>query len=153
MLSNLLTASDVSMITGLFFEHFPLFSTDSNNFITVIKSPTQTINNPSENVLPGYGADNLDSTSISYAPPVTGVFPAIILYAHTLNSSQFGQLKFNIDDNQVVVKVQQDCKDFMLRDLTQRILLDGQAYNMENTFSVQSFMGLKYYYFKLTSTK
>jgi len=153
MLSNLLTSSDATMLSGIFANHFPLFSFDSNNFITVVKQPIQTINNPNENVLPGYGADVLNVTDITYAPPVTGVFPAIIIYPHTLNSSQFGQLKFEIDDNQVIIKVQNDAKDFMIRDLTQRIIIDEQFYNMELTYSVQSYLGLKYYYFKLTSTK
>lgn len=150
---SFLNQTQINSLTGLFQNHFETFSSGSNNFITVIKTPLDTVINPNGLVLPGYGVDNINITDITYAPPVTGYFPAMIIYPHTLNTSQFGQLKFNIDDNQVLIKVKEDCKNFLLRDKTERIFVDDQVYNMELTYSAQSYFGSKYYYFKLTSTK
>ncbi len=153
MLSNLITSTQATELSGIFSQHFPLFSTDSNNFITIIKAPVQQINNSGADVLPGYGGDTFNVTDITYNPPVTGVYPAIIIYPHQLNSSQFGQLKFNIDDNQIMVKLEENAKNFILEGKVERIVINDQVYNPELTFKIQSFLGLKYYYFKLTSTK
>ena len=150
---ELINQSQQKELTGIFSQHFSLFGAQSNNYVTVIKTPVQTIVNSGANVLPGYGNDTLNVSDIIYAPAVTGVFPAIIIYPNQLNSNQFGQLKFSIDYNQILIKVEENCKNFILNDLTQMIMVDAQAYNQENTFKVQSFMGLKYYYFRLTSTK
>jgi len=149
----LLSSTQQAEFSGIFAQHFDLFSSQSNNYITVVKTPVKLINNPTENVLPGYGAENMDVTSITYNHPVTGVFPAIIIYPKTQQSTQFAQLKFNIDDNQVVIKVTDDCRSFIVNNKTERIVIDSQNYNNELTYTVQSFMGLKYYYFKLTSTR
>jgi hypothetical protein len=152
-MAQLVTSSQQSEITGIFGQHFDLFGAQSNNYINIIKSPVQTIINSGEVVFPGYGADTINLSDISYNPPITGVFPAIIIYPNQMNSNQFAQLKFNIDSNQILIKVQEDCKNFILNGLTQMLIVDGQAYNQENTYKVQNFIGLKYYYFRLTSTK
>ncbi len=152
-MSSFLNQSQISSLTGIFSNHFDTFSSGSNNYITVVKTPVQTINNVNSNVLPGYGSDNLNVTDITYQPPVTGVFPAIIIYPHTLQSTQFGQLKFSIDSNQVMVKVKEDCKNFIVNNKTERIFIDNQTYNNELTYSIQSYFGSKYYYFRLTSTR
>src|SRR5258708_3983478 len=123
-MSSFLNQSQLNSLQSEFSNHFDTFSSGSNNFITVIKSPVQTINNFNANVLPGYGPDNMSVTDITYQPPVTGVFPDIIIYPHTLQSTQFGQLKFNIDSNQVMVKVKEICKDFLINNKTERILID-----------------------------
>ena len=149
---EILNESQQSELSGIFSNHFSLFSEQSNNFISVIKTPISIINNPNENVLPGYGADTQNVTDITYQP-VTGVFPAIIIYPHNLQGNQFGQLKFDIDDNQVMIKVEENCKNYILVDGIERIFIDNQAYNIERSFKVQSYLGLKYYYFKLTVTK
>ena len=149
----LITLEQQSQLSGIFAEHFPLFSTQSSNFVTIVKTPVQTINNINANVLAGYGSDNMNLSDISYLPPVTGTYPAIIIYPKQLDTTQFGQLKFAIDENQVMIKIEEDAKNFILNDKTERIIIDGQAYNPELTFKVQSFLGLKYFYFRLTSTK
>ncbi len=150
---ELLSAAQQSELTGVFSNHFSLFAEQSQNEILIIKAPVQQINNSGADVLPGYGGDTLNVIDITYNPPVTGIYPAIIIYPHQLNTSQFGQLKFNIDDNQVMIKVEENAKNFLLQDKTERIIIDNQVYNPELTFKIQSFLGLKYYYFKLTSTK
>ncbi len=147
-----LNSSQIQGLQDTFKNHFEQFSSGSDNYISVVKSPIKIINNPSEEVLPGYGPENMNVQDITYQP-VTGVFPAIIIYPKTLQSNQFGQLKFNLDENQIMIKVREDAKNYLITDKTERILIDGQYYNNELTFSVQSYFGLKYFYFKLTSTK
>src|SRR5271166_3197959 len=123
-MSSLLNANQIADLTGIFSQHFEQFASGSNNFISVIKSPIEIVNNPSENILPGYPPDTLNVTDITYIP-VTGIFPAIIIYPHTLQSNQFGQLKFDIDSNQVMIKVQEPAKNYLLTDGIERIYVDG----------------------------
>jgi len=151
-MSSFLVQSQIDSLTGIFSSHYDTFSSGSNNFISVIKQPIKQINNTYSNVLPGYGSTNMNVQDITYQY-VTGVFPAMIIYPHTLATNQFAQLKFNLDENSLLIKVKQDCKDYILTDKTLRILVDGQEYNPELGFAVQSYFGSRYYYFRLTITK
>ena len=151
-MDSLLNSNQINDFTVIFGSHFQTFASGSNNFISVIKAPIQVINATNPNALAGYPTDTFNITDITYQP-ITGVFPAIIIYPHNLQANQFGQLKFDIDENQVVIKVMQDAKDYILIDGLERIIIDDQTYNAQRTFKVQSFLGLKYYYFKLTITK
>lgn len=149
---DLLTQTTRDNITGAFYDFFTTMSSASNNYISVIKQPISQINNLNENVIPGFSAESLNIQDITYQP-VTGVFPALIIYPHTLKSDQFGQLKFQLDENQILIKVEKNTRDYLLNGKTERIIANDNVYNMEITPTIQNFFGLKFYYFKLTSTR
>jgi hypothetical protein len=153
MSNPFLTSNQVAGITGIFDQLFSSYGTGINNRVSIIKEPIKIVNNQSENVMPGFLPDAVDYSSITYQP-VTGVFPAIIIYPHELKSQQFGQLKFNLDENQVMIKLQNDGANYMLNGKTEKVLVNGAFYSMADfTPKIQNYFGLKYYYFKLTSTK
>jgi len=152
MLSSYLNSNQLADLTGQFSNLFATFSTGISNYVTVIKEPIKVIQNSSEQVLAGYGGENQNIQDVVYQP-VTGIFPAVIIYPNSMTERQFGQLKFNLDENQISIKVDSTTADFLTRGKTERILVNDSYYNMEITPRVQNYFGLKYYYFKLTSTK
>ena len=147
-----LNTQQVAEIQSIFSNHFSQFASGNNNYISVVKQPISIINNQGENVLAGFGAESMNQQDITYQP-VTGVYPAIIVYPKDQKKQQFGQLKFDLNENQVQIKVEEDCKNYLLNGKTERIIVNGTAFNMETAYNVQNMMGLKYYYFKLTITK
>jgi len=149
---DLLTSIQRYEVTGAFYDFFQTMSSGNNNFISVIKQPINVINNQDENVLAGFGAESMNIKDVTYQP-VTGVFPALILYPNDLKSQQFAQLKFELDENQVMIKVEQRTRDFILNGRTERIIANDVIYNTNIIPKTQNFFGLKFYYFKLTSTK
>ena len=152
-MNGLLTNSQISSLTGQFNDLFTTLSTQSDNFISIVKQPTNIINNPSENVLAGFGGEAMNPFDITYQP-VTGVFPAMIIYPHSLKSEHFGQLKFDLDENSVLIKVPQSTRDYIVNGKTEKIIVDNLTYGtIEISPTTQNFFTLKYYYFKLSITK
>lgn len=151
-MNSLLTQSQISEVTGIFATHFQLFSSGITNQISVIKQPINIINNTSENVMAGFGSEAMNYNDITYQP-VTGMYPAIIIYPKNMKTQQFGQLKFSLEDNQVMIKVEKDAREFITKGKTEAIVIHGVSYNLDLIPTVQNYMSLKYYYFKLTSTR
>lgn len=150
---SLLSNGQLTALTGAYNSLFDQLSSGNGNFISVVKKPIQIINNSQETVLMGYLPESADYTSISYLP-VTGIYPAIIFYpGRNHSSNNFGQLKFTLDENDIYIKVKQDARDFLKTERTEYIIIDGISYNMEMTDEVQNYYGLKFYIFKLTSSK
>lgn len=150
---DLLTQTTRDSITGAFNDFFTTMSSASNNYISVIKQPINIINNQNENVIAGFGGESMNQQDITYQI-VSGVFPAIIIYPHTLKDNQFGQLKFQLDENQIMIKVDENTRNYIKNGKTERIIIDNNVYGMiEYSDKIQNFFGLKYYYFKLTVTR
>lgn len=150
---NLLDNNTRYEFTGAFQNLFDTLSSGSNNFISVIKQPISVINNSNENVIAGFGGESMNQQDITYQP-VTGVFPAVIIYPHTLKDNQFGQLKFQLDENQIMIKVDENTRNYIKQGKTERIIIDQNIYGeIEYSDKIQNFFGLKYYYFKLTVTR
>lgn len=146
---SFLNQSQLTELQNTFSNHFDTFASGNNNYALIIKEPIKIVNNPSEQVLAGYGAENMDITSVTYQP-VTGIFPAIVIYPNQIQTNQFGQLKFELDENQIMIKVQQSARDFIRNGKTERIVIDGNTYGeTEYSDRLQNFFGLKYYYIKL----
>lgn len=149
----LISGSTISNLTGTFDKLFNTMSIGRNSYITVIKSPLEIINNSNQNTLVGYGAENLNSSDITYIP-VTGVFPAQIIYPYkNMPSEKFESFKFDIDKNAIYIKVKKEARDFILDGKTEYIIADEHSYINQETPQVQNYFGLKYYYFKLNSNQ
>lgn len=153
MLTSFLSPDQITDLTGQFSNHFTTFSSGINNVISVIKQPQVVINNPSETVIEGYGAVsmNVNDTQLN---PITGFFPAMLIYPNEIKQQQFGQLKFPVEENSILVKVEPRTKDFILNGKTEGIIANDIYYGIIDIVPrIQSYFGLKYYYFKLTVTK
>lgn len=103
----------------------------------------------STNNLAGYGSDEFNNTDISYTP-VSGVFPSIVLYPSDLSTQNSLEFKFTLTSNDLQIKVQKNCTDFLLNGKTECILINGLTYNSTPSFKIQNYLGLLYYYFKCT---
>jgi hypothetical protein len=141
--------SSIDNVTGQFDLFFQQMSVGRNSYVTVIKEPIKVLNNPNQNILPGYGIDSNNLTDVSYISN-TGVFPAVVIYGKNINLDKFVTLKFNIDINSNYLKVKEDAMNFILNGTkTEKVYVDNIAYIPANTPVIQNFFGLKYYYFKL----
>lgn len=147
-MSLLLNLDQINAATGKFNDFFDTFSIGRNSYISVVKEPLQILNTNNNNILFGYGADNQNTSDISYVPQ-TGVFPAVILYGRNMNLDKFTSLKFQVDLNTVLAKVKEDCKDYIINGKTERIYAEGIPYVPQITPLIQNFFGLRFYYFKL----
>lgn len=148
-----LSQSSVDNVTGQFELFFQQMSVGRNSFVSIVKQPLQVINNPNSELLAGYGPDNQNIIDISYIPE-TGIFPCVTIYPRTLNMDKFASIKFQIDLNQVLIKVKEDARDFILNGTkTERVYVDNMLYIPQNTPVIQNFFGLKYYYFKLNEVQ
>lgn len=153
-MSSFLNNDQITDLKNIFSNHFDTFASGSNVFISIIKQPINIINNSSADVFAGYSSDSMNISDITYSS-VTGVYPAIIIDKNNaFKSSQFAQLKFNLDENDLIIKVEHDCRKFLKQGKTEAILIDGNRYNMSDSTDVsQNYFGLQYYYFRITSTK
>ena len=145
--------SSISNVTGQFELFFQQMSSGRNSFVSVVKQPLQIINNTNSDLLAGYGQDNQNISDIGYIPE-TGIFPCVTIYPRTMNLDKFATMKFQLDLNQVLVKVKENARDFILNGTkTERVYVDNIAYIPQNTPVIQNFFGLKYYYFKLNEVQ
>ncbi len=153
-MSSFLSSSQLSHLTGVFSRHFSTFGTGINNNFILIKEPIKSINvgiNDS-NILPGYNNDDFNQVDISYIVN-SGQYPCIPIYPSNLNEKQFTELKFSLSDNQVMLKVEESTKNQIIQGKNEYVILNDQHYDIGPDFKIQNYFGLKYYYFKLTSTQ
>lgn len=151
-MAGFLNSSQISNLTGIFQKHFEQFSSEIGNIITVIKEPIQVINSSNSLSLPGYSNESLNETDISYSE-VSANIPAMIIYPKDANTLPFSQLKINIDKNDLFVKVEASGAAYIDNGKNERVIINGLSYNIQDTPNVQSFMGLKFYYYKCVATK
>lgn len=153
-MSSFLNGATLNTLTGLFQRHFETFGTGNGNYVTIIKEPIKQINTSidSENVLVGYENDEFNNTSITYIPQ-TGVFPCMAIYPHVMNQKSFTELKFKLNENECMVKVQSEAKDYIMNGKNELAQLNGLNYTINNFPQIQNYFGSVYYYFKLTATQ
>ncbi len=148
-----LPQSSIDNVTGQFELFFQQMSVGRNSYVSVVKQPLQVINNPNSDLLAGYGQDNQNISDINYIPE-TGIFPCVTIYPRNMNLDKFASMKFQIDLNQVLIKVKEEGRDFILNGTkTERVYVDNIPYIPQNTPVIQNFFGLKYYYFKLNEVQ
>ena len=152
-MSSFLNSFQLATLTGVFRNHWETFSSGIGNYVTVYKAPTQVINNPDSINFDGYGPDNNGSvTDITYIENSRQI-PCQILYPKDMNTLPFAQLRLNLDTNDLMIKVDQDGADYLNAGKNERIIVNGQTYNPNDSFNVQNYFGLKFYYYKLVITK
>jgi hypothetical protein len=150
-MAGVLTDTQLSMLSGDF---DTVFNTLSNGrTVVVVKDPIQTpISNPvTSNNLFGFGSQQ--TNPIFNLTPVTGVFPAMIMYGTFHPSPLNPEINVRIYAGPVTIKVQQNCKDFIDNGNTQHILADGKAFYIDGEARRQLFLNSSYYLYTLKATK
>jgi hypothetical protein len=147
-MASLLSDDDKKSLTGALGDHFDTFKRN----IVVYKEPKKIINSgPFDGVLAGYDDSSIEN-KITYVP-VSGVYPAIITYKDEQDSEFLTELASNVARGEVKIKVEKDCRDFVLNGKTEYIELDGKSFNAVSEDKVQHYLGLQYYIFFLEQTK
>lgn len=150
-MSDFLTTGERAAISG---DMDMIFDTMSKGrTITIVKSPIKTvIQVVNNNNAFGFGDDQQEPI-YSYTP-VSGVFPAIIVYPRNHLSPLSAELNARIYAGKITIKVKQDCRDF-LRDANavNTIILDGKNFDIEGEERRQMFLNDTYYLFDLEATK
>lgn len=151
---NLITGSVLASFSGAFGDLFDTFARyRPDRYIVINKEPIKTIvqSSPSD-AYAGYSSTNVINDYV--LTPVSGVFPAQMIYEYKTNELDVNnpELQVNIANNSVNIKVEANAKDFILAGKTESILVDGQLFNQASQYKVQDFLGVQYYYFKLTQT-
>lgn len=149
---NLITSDIKTIFSGAFADHFDTFAREkTERWAVIFKEPIKTIINSNDQVIAGYGNLKEDSYTLT---PVSGVYPAIIIYEYKTDSSDIfsNETKTRVSKNSVRIKMEKDGADFILNGKTENVIIDGQTYNDVSQYKVQDFLGLKYYYFNLSQT-
>jgi len=148
---SFLTPSQLTTLSGTFARHFSQFSSGISNFVTIYKEPLQTINNLNSQSIYGYSSDTTinSNSDISYTE-VSQTFPAQILYSNDIKSLPFPQMKTDISNSDIFIKVDEAGKNYIINGKTERAQINGQIYDLSSTYKVQNYFGLKFYYFKCT---
>ena len=69
--------------------------------------------------------------------------------AYTNNYSQLQEFKNIVPEGQIRLKVEEDAKNFIVNDKTERVLVDGLSFKVMGSFIVKYFFGVKLYVFDL----
>lgn len=149
-MSSFLTSTDIKNLTGVYSRHFETFSAHSN--VTVYKEPLKTLSLPSGVTWAGFTEDaNPDNYSYSN---VTGIYPCVVIDKNKLqNNKTLEDVGLKIGQEQIVIKVERNCKDFIDQKPTMKLELnDGRVYNNYSLYTTQNYFGLMYYYYLLDRT-
>jgi len=130
-----------------------VFQTLSNGrTVTVVKEPLKTlVSTPSSNNLFGFGERQTDPTFIY--TPVSGIFPAMIIYASKHPSPLNPEINVRVYAGPVTIKVQQDCRDYINDGVNKHILADGKTFFLDGEERRQLFLNGTYYFYNLKATK
>lgn len=144
MSSSLLTAQEVNEFQNAVNDHFETFK----RLITVHKAPTKVISLVNEeNQALGYNNQALKE-SVQYTPR-NATFYAIIQYNPKGSIENISDIKSDIMDQVIKIKVKQDARDYIMNDKTERITFDDKVFKLISNDILKNYQGLKYYNFYL----
>jgi hypothetical protein len=128
---------------GIVFED--VFDTFSRN-IVIYKQPIKLSRNNISPTLFGFGEKQSDE--IYTYQEVTGVYPATIRY-NDLTKPNLAEGNIKYPKGTVTIKVEQDCRDFINTEKTEKILVDGNFYALNGPEQPRNFLDTKYWAFSL----
>jgi len=146
-MAGLLTSTDISNFSEIFADHFSTFA----RTITVHKEPLKTYSNVNANAYEGYGPEENNQATVTYTA-ISGNFNAIINYGSIEQNELFIAANRKLEKDQVRIKVQKDCRDYILNGKTELVTVDNNYYNVVSSDAVQTFLNNQYYYFTLQKT-
>jgi hypothetical protein len=121
--------------------------------VTVVKEPLKTtVSSPiTQNNVFGFG--EMQANSVYDYTPVTGVFPAFIIYPRDYQTSLNSEIDIRVGSEPIKIKVQQDCRDFIYNGRTLHLIADNKTFYLDGEARLQLFLNGNYYFFNLKETK
>lgn len=147
---SLLNETEKNNLTPLIEDLFDTFARD----ITIHKEPKKIITQENISSLPGYEEESIQE-NIEYIPE-SKVFKAKIKYNNEQELVKLAGLGLNtsISKGVVKIKVRQDARDYILNGTkTEKIEIDGKAFNIVTDEAVKKFFNTTYYIFFLEAIK
>ena len=146
-MASLVSASEVKTFTGDFQNLFDTFK----RRIVVWKEPKKTYTTVENTVYVGYGAGAVKQ-NVSYTPE-SGIFDAIVSYTDKQKSDNLEELQLRHLGGQCRIMLQEAGRDYIKNGKTERIEIDGKAFNVVTDEAVKHFFGYKLYVFHLEATR
>ena len=147
-MSNYLTASNITTVTGIYQNVFDTFAIDK---IIVHKEPKKSFvsTNYNQRTLQGYSVPSIEE-NVQYTYE-SGVFPAIVKPNKVQKSSNLTALNTIILEGETLIKVSETAGLYIKNSKTVNIEISGRndVYNVIADEAIENFQGLKFYLFGL----
>ena len=138
-MSSLVSTAEISSFTG---DYKNLFDTFKREFV-VVKEPRRQVLSADVNadfLYYGYQSVSQKPATLEKYDLVSGIYYGMIKYGASTNIVPEGQIR---------LKVEEDAKNFIVNDKTERVLVDGLSFKVMGSFIVKYFFGVKLYVFDL----
>ena len=150
MAYDFLTEDQRAVLSGDFDTVFQTLSNGRN--IIVEKEPIKTlVSLPPSSAVFGFGESQQEA--IYNYTPVSGIFPAVIMYGHSFPSPMNPEINVRSLAGPITVKIRQDCRDFIMDGQTRYIIADNIQFIMDGEPRRQLFLNGVYYFLSLKATK
>ena len=146
-MASLILSSEIAAYKQAINDHFDTFKRS----ITVHKQPIKNILQNTTNQLLGY-EENSNVVDYTYTPRNQS-FDAIINYNLAKENLQIdNEIKLKFPNQIVEIKVKENAKNYINRDITEKITFDNKTFNLISTDVIKNYQGLIYYVFYLKET-
>ena len=147
-MASLLNETEKNNLTPLIEDLFDTFARD----IIIHKEPQKKIIQINNQSLVGYDETSIIE-NIEYIPE-SRTFKAKIKYQNDQDTDEMKDLKNTISQGIVKIKVRKDARDYILNGTkTEKIEIDGNAFNVISDEAVKKFFNTTYYIFFIEKTK
>jgi len=143
-MAELLSTSDKANFQTSYLDIFETFKKE----IKIHKEPIkQVITANSEATLPGYN-EGSNPTNYKLIPEFK-TFYAMVRYGMKQETSVTDEVGLVVPEGQVIIKIQQEGRDYIVNGKTERIEFDGKSFNLVSKDAIRDYFGLKIYVFVL----
>ena len=147
-MASLISNEEKLKLAGMFNDIFDTFKRE----IVIHKEPKKIINTINTSRLFGYG-DHADVVNYEYIP-ISETFYAIVKYNEKQTTNFVEEINSQISLGTVNIKVQKDCRDFIMNGKTEKITFDDKTFNVVSDDAVKSFLNAtEYFLFQLEVTQ
>jgi len=144
MPNSLLSSQEITEFQNAVNDHFETFK----RTITIHKAPKKIVSLvEGEDQTLGYNTQPLKE-SIEYVAQ-NASFPAIIQYDPKGPMENISDIKADIMDQIVKIKVKEDARDYIMSDKIEKVTFDDKIFKIISYDILKNYQGLKYYNFYL----
>lgn len=145
-MASFLSSADESWFAGAADTWFDTFKRS----IVIHKEPLQTIKTTTSTQLFGYGQNGQTTTQEIEYTPRSQSFEAVIKYKSNQELELLGDIKaYAPDNNLVTIIVKTAARDYISKDKTEKIVLDGRSFNPISNGTLKYYFSTTYYEFTL----
>lgn len=146
-MGSLILSSEIAAFQQAVNDHFDTFKRE----ITVHKEPIKNIVQTTTNQMLGYQEDS-NIVDYTYTPRSQNFYAIIKYNIKGENLPIDNELKLRFPDQFVEIKVQEDAKNYINQDKTEKVTFDNKAFNIVSSSVVKNYLGLSYYVYYLKET-